>query len=68
MVLFLAAGGPKGGGQRVFWRDMMKLSDETGYIKGTEPHGVLSCLNSNRMLLVRNDRLLNNYEEVIHNV
>ena len=44
MVLFLAAGGPKGGGQRAFWRDMMKLSDETGYIKGGKPDGAFADL------------------------
>ena len=44
MGLFLAAGGLKGGGQRVFWRDMMKLSDETGYIKGDKPDGAFADL------------------------
>ena len=43
-MLFLAAGGPKGGGQRAFWRDMMKLSDETGYIKGGKPGGAFADL------------------------
>ena len=44
MALFLAAEGPKGGGQRVFWHDMMKLSDETGYIKGGKPDGAFADL------------------------
>ena len=44
MMLFLAVGEPKGGGQRVFWRDMMKLSDETGYMKGGKPDGAFADL------------------------
>lgn len=58
----------KGAGQRLFLRGIMNMSDETGYIKGGEPRGVLSCLKPNMMSLMWFRRLLNNFEEVIHNV
>ena len=66
--LFLSPNRAKGGGQRLFWHGIMNLSDETGYIKGEEPRGVLSCLGPNMMSLMWFRRLLNNFEEVIHNV